>query len=145
MGGNRYKSQGLTFEKAVIDAGQASLAPGQVYVALSRCTSLNGIILLSKIHLNAIATDPQVIAFSANESDLDTLPNLLEVEKKRFDRIRIINLFDWQPLVVGFEEFSKEIASIRLLQTKTVVDLEVDKLFEKVLNKNKWLINLSSN
>lgn len=142
-----HKSQGLTFEKAVIDAGQA-FAPGQVYVALSRCTSLNGIILLSKIHLNAIATDPQVIAFSANESDLDTLPNLLEVEKKRFDRIRVINLFDWQPLVVGFEEFSKEIASIRLLQTKTVVDLEVDKLFEKVLEQkqvaDKFILQLKS-
>ena len=43
-----HKSQGLTFEKAVIDAGRA-FAPGQVYVALSRCTSLNGIVLKSQI------------------------------------------------------------------------------------------------
>ena len=38
-----HKSQGLTFEKAIIDAGEA-FAPGQVYVALSRCTSLGGMI-----------------------------------------------------------------------------------------------------
>jgi energy-coupling factor transporter ATP-binding protein EcfA2 len=39
-----HKSQGLTFEKAIIDAGKA-FAPGQVYVALSRCTSLEGLVL----------------------------------------------------------------------------------------------------
>ncbi len=40
-----HKSQGLTFEKAIIDAG-ASFAPGQVYVALSRLTSLSGLVLI---------------------------------------------------------------------------------------------------
>src|SRR5205814_424186 len=44
-----HKSQGLTFDKAVIDAG-ASFASGQVYVALSRCRTLNGLVLLSRIH-----------------------------------------------------------------------------------------------
>ena len=39
-----HKSQGLTFEKAIIDAEEA-FAPGQVYVALSRCTSLSGMVL----------------------------------------------------------------------------------------------------
>src|SRR5207253_9801519 len=48
-----HKSQGLTFEKAVIDAGD-SFAAGQVYVALSRCTSLEGLVLHSKIYANAI-------------------------------------------------------------------------------------------
>ena len=42
-----HKSQGLTFEKAIVDAG-ASFAPGQVYVALSRLTSLEGLVLYSK-------------------------------------------------------------------------------------------------
>ena len=45
-----HKSQGLTFEKAIIDAG-ASFAAGQVYVALSRLTSLSGLILNSTIHI----------------------------------------------------------------------------------------------
>jgi ATP-dependent exoDNAse (exonuclease V) alpha subunit len=52
-----HKSQGLTFEKVMIDAGSA-FSSGQVYVALSRCTSLDGIVLLSKIpSLLSIATN----------------------------------------------------------------------------------------
>jgi hypothetical protein len=51
-----HKSQGLTFDKAIIDAG-ASFAPGQVYVALSRLTSLQGLILHSRIQSNCISTD----------------------------------------------------------------------------------------
>ena len=43
-----HKSQGLTFDRVVIDAGQA-FAAGQVYVALSRCTTLDGIILYSQL------------------------------------------------------------------------------------------------
>lgn len=58
-----HKSQGLTFEKAVIDAG-ASFAAGQVYVALSRCTSLAGLVLHSRVSPGAIATDERVIAFA---------------------------------------------------------------------------------
>src|SRR5512144_2446870 len=52
-----HKSQGLTFEKAIIDAGEA-FAAGQVYVALSRCTNLDGVVLHSSIRNNSLATDP---------------------------------------------------------------------------------------
>ncbi|MEO6637638.1 MAG: helix-turn-helix domain-containing protein [Ginsengibacter sp.] len=55
-----HKSQGLTFEKVMIDAG-AAFSSGQVYVALSRCTSLNGIVLLSKIPAEAIYSNDNVI------------------------------------------------------------------------------------
>lgn len=55
-----HKSQGLTFEKVMIDAG-AAFSSGQVYVALSRCTSLNGIVLLSKIPSAAIYSNNNVI------------------------------------------------------------------------------------
>ena len=55
-----HKSQGLTFEKVMIDAASA-FSSGQVYVALSRCTSLNGIILLSKIPSSAIYSNQNVI------------------------------------------------------------------------------------
>ena len=56
-----HKSQGLTFEKVMIDAG-AAFSSGQVYVALSRCTSLDGIVLLSKIPSTAIYSNEQVVA-----------------------------------------------------------------------------------
>ncbi|MEO6188314.1 MAG: helix-turn-helix domain-containing protein, partial [Ginsengibacter sp.] len=55
-----HKSQGLTFEKVMIDAG-AAFSSGQVYVALSRCTSLEGIILLSKIPSAAIYSNENVV------------------------------------------------------------------------------------
>ena len=55
-----HKSQGLTFEKVMIDAG-AAFSSGQVYVALSRCTSLDGIVLLSKIPADAIYSNENVI------------------------------------------------------------------------------------
>ena len=54
-----HKSQGLTFDKVMIDAG-AAFSSGQVYVALSRCTSLDGIVLLSKIPSSAIYTNEHV-------------------------------------------------------------------------------------
>ena len=55
-----HKSQGLTFEKVMIDAG-AAFSSGQVYVALSRCTSLSGIVLLSKIPSAAIYCNDNII------------------------------------------------------------------------------------
>lgn len=55
-----HKSQGLTFEKVMIDAG-AAFSSGQVYVALSRCTSLKGIVLLSKIPSAAIYCNDNII------------------------------------------------------------------------------------
>jgi len=55
-----HKSQGLTFDKVMIDAG-SSFSSGQVYVALSRCTSLDGIVLLSKIPPTAIFSNEQLI------------------------------------------------------------------------------------
>ena len=57
-----HKSQGLTFEKAVIDA-EASFAHGQVYVALSRCKSLEGMVLSTPISANSIITDNTVGGF----------------------------------------------------------------------------------
>ncbi|HEX4849252.1 MAG TPA: helicase, partial [Puia sp.] len=61
-----HKSQGLTFEKAIIDAG-ASFAPGQVYVALSRLTSMNGLVLYSRIRPDCIQTDPRIVEFAKTE------------------------------------------------------------------------------
>ena len=54
-----HKSQGLTFDRVMIDAA-ASFSSGQVYVALSRCTSLEGIVLLNRIPPAAISTSEQV-------------------------------------------------------------------------------------
>lgn len=57
-----HKSQGLTFQKAVVDAGNA-FAPGQVYVALSRLTSLDGLVLKSTINPTGFQVNEEVAAF----------------------------------------------------------------------------------
>ncbi|WP_431111211.1 helix-turn-helix domain-containing protein [Winogradskyella poriferorum] len=67
-----HKSQGLTFEKAIIDAEDA-FAHGQTYVALSRCKSLEGLILKSKISANQIISDSNVLSF--NEETKANQPN----------------------------------------------------------------------
>src|SRR5690606_41341270 len=54
-----HKSQGLTFDQAIVDAG-TSFAAGQVYVALSRMRSLDGLVLRSKISPHAVRTDTRV-------------------------------------------------------------------------------------
>jgi ATP-dependent exoDNAse (exonuclease V) alpha subunit len=57
-----HKSQGLTFNYVIADLSFA-FATGQVYVALSRCTSLNGLVLKTKIPPSAIKTDPKALEF----------------------------------------------------------------------------------
>ena len=93
-----HKSQGLTFERAVIDAGQA-FASGQVYVALSRCTTFSGIVLLSKITPSGIKTDPEVIEFARREKTTNEIRHILEVERPKYLRKALINTFDWMPLL----------------------------------------------
>lgn len=102
-----HKSQGLTFEKAIIDAG-ASFAPGQVYVALSRLTSLKGLVLFSRIHPNAIQTDKRVLEFVQQEMPEEQLQQFLEEEQKKFVSRSLIELFDWNALTDKFQTFSEE-------------------------------------
>ncbi|OFX67480.1 MAG: hypothetical protein A2X12_02685 [Bacteroidetes bacterium GWE2_29_8] len=59
-----HKSQGLTFDKVVIDIGGGAFASGQMYVALSRCKTLNGIYLKTPIRDKDIIVDSSLIEFS---------------------------------------------------------------------------------
>lgn len=93
-----HKSQGLTFDRVVIDAGQA-FAGGQVYVALSRCTSLDGIVLYSRITPQSIHTDESAIAFSREERDLQYLKSVLANEKPLYCAQQLRKVFDWTPMV----------------------------------------------
>ncbi|MBQ2097994.1 MAG: ATP-binding domain-containing protein, partial [Bacteroidales bacterium] len=58
-----HKSQGLTFDHLMIDAAN-SFAHGQVYVALSRCRTLEGLVLLRPLSAGDIISDPQVKSFA---------------------------------------------------------------------------------
>jgi len=92
-----HKSQGLTFEKAVIDA-QDAFAHGQVYVALSRCKSLEGMILSSKIRNESIKHDSTVEKFTKDFEERQPDSNELEKSKHEFQYQLLVDLFDFQIL-----------------------------------------------
>ena len=93
-----HKSQGLTFERAIIDTGDA-FAAGQSYVALSRCTSLDGIVLLSKITQSSIQTNANAVRLSQLEKEQSVLQQMLEEEKRRFWAERLLLYFDCADLI----------------------------------------------
>ncbi len=108
-----HKSQGLTFDKAVIDAGQA-FAPGQVYVALSRCRSLEGIVLLSKINRSSLQVDDNIIRHSEQKLPIEILNNQLDISKREYREHILLSLFDFKTIVGQANrliEFVKEKAS----------------------------------
>lgn len=88
-----HKSQGLTFEHAIIDAG-LSFASGQVYVALSRCKSLEGLVLASRIGFSNVFNDSRVASYISHqqvaaEESISQLPQL----KENYFRQQLIDLF----------------------------------------------------
>lgn len=103
-----HKSQGLTFEKAVIDAG-SSFAPGQVYVALSRCTSLEGLVLQTPIAARQIMTDPQVIEYTKNLTTVTELNELLESEKSIHTKLQIARSFSFSKIKDAISQWAAAI------------------------------------
>lgn len=93
-----HKSQGLTFEHAIIDA-QASFASGQVYVALSRCKTLEGLVLASPIGNAAIINDSRVSDYISHQTEqaeqsISALPAL----KEEYYRQLLIELFNFNDI-----------------------------------------------
>jgi ATP-dependent exoDNAse (exonuclease V) alpha subunit len=92
-----HKSQGLTFDKAIIDIGSA-FAPGQIYVALSRLRSLDGLILTSLLAGSGIRQDPNVSMFSRRKQLPEVLGEQMKVESEHFLRSYLLKCFDLAPL-----------------------------------------------
>ena len=93
-----HKSQGLTFEKAIIDA-EASFAHGQTYVALSRCTSLDGLVLKTPITSSAIINDSTVSVFNEGVEENHPDESVLNESEKHFQLNLISEILDYQPLL----------------------------------------------
>lgn len=93
-----HKSQGLTFEKAIIDA-RSSFAHGQVYVALSRCKTLEGLVLSTPISYSSIKTDLTVSKFNQNAEENRPDNNRLNKEKSDFQKSLVIELIDFSTIL----------------------------------------------
>ena len=103
-----HKSQGLTLQKAVVDLNQ-SFAPGQVYVALSRCTSIDGLVLRSKLSIENVITDRRVVDFAESEHEEDELEELLVQSKRKALASHLGRIFSFMELIAHTEQLLPEI------------------------------------
>ena len=142
-----HKSQGLTFEHAIIDA-QASFASGQVYVALSRCKTLGGLVLASPIGNAAIINDNKVNEYIANQTvEAERSIAILPTLKKEYYRQLLIELFNFNELKMYetalfkmLSEFFYKYTKINALHKMTLTDLdariiEVSMKWENLIRK----------
>jgi hypothetical protein len=96
-----HKSQGLTFERAIIDVENA-FAPGQIYVALSRLVSLDGLVLSSPVPANGFTPDRDIAAFAASRPAESEIGDILERETHRFVKSKLLQYFDFGDLQEAF-------------------------------------------
>ena len=136
-----HKSQGLTFEHAIIDA-QSSFAAGQVYVALSRCKTLEGLILASPISSSAIINDNLVMNYISHQTEeaeksIAALPTL----KAEYYRQLLLELFSFTDLKACEDalyrvltEYFYKYPKIITLHKMAIIDLD-----ERIMSiSSKW-------
>jgi len=99
-----HKSQGLTFDRLAIDAG-TSFAAGQVYVALSRCRTFDGLTLLSRIYQNSILSDERIVNFSIKQSNEQALMDGLDDAKFEYSLSQLYKTFDLRKVVQEYAQF----------------------------------------
>ena len=122
-----HKSQGLTFDRAVIDAS-ASFAHGQAYVALSRCRTLEGVVLSAPLSERAIINDEAVEAFTLKARD--SRPDAMRVHtlQQAYFLELLTGLFDFFPLEQSLRRY------VRL------IDEHLYKLYPKQLASYKEVV-----
>ena len=124
-----HKSQGLTFEKVIIDAGEA-FAPGQVYVALSRCTTLDGIVLQSHIRSNRMFSDERIVRFSKTNSSKNILEQELQRSKRNYQLKILLSLFDYKQIFEDAKELNQY-----LLENRSSFNEESEKWLDELLHE----------
>ncbi|OCK49739.1 AAA family ATPase [Chryseobacterium sp. CBo1] len=135
-----HKSQGLTFDKVIIDAGK-SFTAGQVYVALSRCRTLEGIVLKSKITPDVIFKDNRILKFQGETQANDNVENILNQEKYDYSIRKLLRTLDcqwflkeveqWNNLSIVTKSIDRTKSNQLYLQLKRDV-LNLGKIFEKL-------------
>ncbi len=99
-----HKSQGLTFDKLIIDAAE-SFSAGQVYVALSRCKSLEGLTLSSKINSSALISETAIVRFSNARQNPGEIALAFTGARQDYVKTLVLGLFDFSELAQLREEF----------------------------------------
>ena len=141
-----HKSQGLTFDRAIIDAS-LSFAPGQVYVALSRCKTLEGMVLASQIPPHAIINDERVDSYiehqeEAAQRSIEQLPTL----KDEYYRYLLMELFDFKDILYREEYLSRLITEFFYHSFTDIAELHkraLEDYKKQVIDvADKWLIKI---
>lgn len=101
-----HKSQGLTFEKAIIDASE-SFAFGQVYVALSRCKTLEGMVLSSPLRLKSVKADETIAGFNKEAARNAPDEGRLSDSKMEYQRSLLDDLFDFKDIKTHYFQLKK--------------------------------------
>lgn len=104
-----HKSQGMTFQRAHMNLGSA-FATGQVYVALSRCTTLEGITLEKPIHYHSIMADPVAIDFHKRTLNTEQFDAMLPDDKANYQYVQAREFFKTGKYEEAFEAFRNAMA-----------------------------------
>lgn len=140
-----HKSQGLTFDKVIIDAGK-SFTSGQVYVALSRCRTLEGIVLKTKIPAHAIINDPRIQLFQQETDAGNQIATIVAAEQYIYAGNKLLQKLNIQELLTEAEEWEAAIHESSVVdktETLPVVQQVIDELkaLETVYSKFAIFLN----
>ncbi len=118
-----HKSQGLTFDKVIIDAARA-FAAGQVYVALSRCRTLEGIVLSTPLDYVELDNDPSVLRYTDSQPSVETVNQALPKARKEYEVQLFSALFDFHRTLSLVEQMRKVAAKAVSFNEETLPWLE---------------------
>jgi len=142
-----HKSQGLTFDKAIIDIGDA-FAPGQAYVALSRLRSLKGLVLTSHLRESGLQQDQNIHYFSKTKQPAEVLDQQISAESYDFIRTYLLSAFDLNMVRYYFKEHMQTFDKSEAKSTKQRYDewtMDLYKDFQKITATADTFINQLKN
>jgi len=139
-----HKSQGMTFEKAVIDA-RDSFAPGQVYVALSRLRTLDGLVLQTQITNGAIQTDPRIIAYNQSGGITSDLEKELKSSKLVYRHQLLKTLLSFERLNRAIQKFCSAYKDTLFASSCHAIADELITVSSKFLSQLDSLLSLAHN